>query len=57
MVQTSDKPSRETDVEARERQVDYAFKVITHPIYRGRFWCSERKDYFNYIDWLNTETQ
>lgn len=56
MVQTSDKPSRETDVEARERQVDYAFKVITHPIYRGRFWCSERKDYFNYIDWLNTET-
>jgi hypothetical protein len=52
MVQASDKQSRKTDVEARERLVEYALKKIEHPIYRGKFWCSERKDYFNYIDWL-----
>jgi len=52
MVQASDKPSRTTDVETRERLVEYALKKIEHPIYRARFWCSERKDFFNYIDWL-----
>lgn len=52
MVQASDKPSRETDVEARERELEYAFRVLQHNVYKGKYWCSERKDYFNYIDWL-----
>ena len=52
MVQTSNKSSRKTDVETRDRQIEYSLKVLQHPIYKAKFWCSERKDFFNYMDWL-----
>ena len=52
MVQASDKQSRETDVEARERLTERAFKVLEQGDPKGWFWCSDRKDYFRYYDWI-----
>ena len=52
MVQASDKQSRETDVEARERITERAFKVLEQGNPKGWFWCSDRRDYYRYHDWI-----
>jgi len=50
MVPTSNEPSRETDVEARERLTDLAITKLAYPDYKGQYWCHERKQFFNFIE-------
>jgi hypothetical protein len=53
MAQTSNEQSRETDVETRERLADRAFDILENGYPKGWFWCSERKDYYRYYDWID----
>lgn len=53
MVQASNQSSRTLDGEARERLTDQAVDILTNGSPKGWFWCSERKDYFKYYDWIN----
>ncbi len=53
MAQTSNEQSRETDVEARERLTDRAIDILENGYPKGWFWCSDRKDYYRYYDWID----
>jgi hypothetical protein len=52
MAQTSNKQSRETNGQARERITDRAFKILEQGNPKGWFWCSDRRDYYRYHDWM-----
>lgn len=53
MAQTSHKQSREIDGEAGERLTDRAFRILVNGHNPGWFWCSDRKDYYRYYDWID----
>jgi hypothetical protein len=50
MVQTSNKQSREADVEIRG-SVKYYHSTDNQP-HKGWYWCSDKKAFFRYTDWL-----
>lgn len=52
MAQTSNKQSRETDGQTRERLTQRALNIIDKGNQKGWFWCHERKDYYRYYDWM-----
>jgi hypothetical protein len=47
MVQASDEQSREANEETR--------RDLDHPVYKGWFWCHERKDFFRWEELLNNK--
>lgn len=55
MVPSGWQQSRKTDGEARERLVEAALDILSHPLYRGLFWCDERKQYFRWAEYTNTQ--
>ena len=53
MAQTSYQQSRKVNGTSRERITDRAIDILENGYPKGWFWCSDRKDYFRYYDWID----
>jgi len=53
MAQTSYQQSRKVNGTSRERLTDRAIDILENGYPQGWFWCSDRKDYYRYYDWID----
>lgn len=53
MAQAGNKQSRKVDGSIGERLTNRAFDILENGYPQGWFWCSERKDYYRYYDWID----
>lgn len=53
MAQTSNKQSGKVNGPSRERLAERAVDILEKGHPKGWFWCSDRKDYYRYYDWID----